>query len=479
MSESFHHILELQIDAGQKAMASGERTEIYEQYGRFKNVFIDSLEAGASELPALEDACRAYDHLLILLWRSKIELSQLDCFNLDVLEPFVRFINKHPWIDLPENRCTASEEKPVRIAYLAQWNQFGWANAIPRVTWTYIMGHQALRRGKNPIMVYCTEPPTNDMEEAAQQASVSLHNLWLENNIVEIAKAVMTQAQKDRIDALIVDTPTSLATLLFAKRAAPVQAFLEMGLCSWRAQNLDFLFQGITRDWSLAVDSADQCAATPRNVHIDFLMPDRSREAIEELRQAISSLPVSDSSDSNKKRIVYGFYGRISKITSPWLYLVEKILGNNPRSVCYIGGTGGNAALDDFLKHSLISDRIFYKRGFVDGHVVGRVIDVFLDTFPFPGGLSCLESQAKGVPVVWLAGAADKLFNILEQQRDIQLKAESQEDFVRIAAELSEPAKLSEAVYRAKKLARAYCNGDQGADIVEERITKMIFGGRY
>jgi hypothetical protein len=478
----FREAIDLLMEVGRRTIDSGRRDEIFWHYRQLARFFRRAMAGDMGALPDLEVACRTYDHLYFALWRSKLEVSELGCFNEDVVLPFAKFIAEQTWPDAPANRCQPSGDSPFRLAYLAQWDQFGGTNGIPRVTWTNILGHQTLRNNQNPPMVYCCCPPGPDIVEAAKRSNVPLKQVGRNGSIVDTAKAVIHQAHEDSLDALVVDTATALATVLFTRRTAPVQAFLEMGFAAWRVPNLDFLFQGISKDWSMAVPSPQKCEQSPRNIHIDFLTPERSQEEIAALRRSITVAlrPEQDSvhrasgGTRENPRIIYGFYGRMMKVTATYLQLVERILEATPGSICYIGGAGENPVLAEFLQKSRLSERIVYQPGFVDGHVVGRVIDVFLDTFPFPGGLSCLESQAKGVPVIWHSDSIAGQFHVIKEQRDPELGARDEADFVRLAVGLAEPAKLEAASSRAHSLAREHCNGEKAAARMENILQQLL-----
>lgn len=453
---------------GAKVTESGDRREMLYFYGRLAGFYRHWLGWDGGRKPTLDQACAFYDLLYMMKWRSINEPADLTSFNPDVLEPFLRFAAGNPWPGEPENRRRPSEGGLPRLAYIASWNNLSSSNACARVTWTTILGHMAARKGQSPVIVYCAVPPAADLVAAAQKASVVLKNMWRNGSPVESARAILREAEKDGIDALVFDTPDSLVTLLVAKRAAPVQIYLEMGFDAWRAPNIEFCFQCFSVRWTELVSSPDRCARLPLVDHIDFLAPERNQAEIEALRRTITAaLP-----DGQAPEIVYGFFGRMTKVSLPWLRLVERILTNVPRGVCYIGGGGGqNPAVESFLRQSPVANRIIYHPRYVDGHVVGRVIDAFLDTFPFPGSLACLECQAKGVPVVWMPeGYRDQVAERLEIYRDESLRASDEDAFVSLAVDLVDRRRRAEASETARSLARKFGNGEENASRIEKII---------
>jgi predicted O-linked N-acetylglucosamine transferase (SPINDLY family) len=72
----------------------------------------------------------------------------------------------------------------------------------------------------------------------------------------------------------------------------------------------------------------------------------------------------------------------------------------------------------------------------VDIETYQERIDIFLDTFPFVGGLVCRELLGHGVPVVsLLSGEWDEM---LRDQRDPALLARSTDEYVALARQLAD-----------------------------------------
>jgi len=453
---------------GTQITEAGDCAQMTWYYDRFARFFRAWVGGQVGPKPTLDEGCTFYDLLYMMKWRSISEPIDLTPFNDDVVAPFIAFTREFPWPDEPENRLTVSGAEHPRLAYLVGWDNLSSSNACARVTWTTILGHLALRKDPRSLVVYCTLAPKADLVEAARKASVELKVMRRNGSHEAMARAILREARQDRIDCLMFDTPDALTTLLVAKRMAPAQLYLEMGFDAWRAPNIEFCFQCFSVRWETLTDTPDRCLRLPLVDHLDFLAPERDPAAIEALRREVHGvLP-----DGKRPDVIYGFFGRMTKVTQPWLDLVERILLATPRAVCFIGGGGGQSPIvDDFLKRSPVASRIVYHNRYVDGHIVGRVIDVFLDTFPFPGSLACLECQAKGVPVVWLPGGyRDLMAERLELYRDVTLRAANEDEFVRIAVELAGPDRRAEASAHAHALARKFGNGEENAAQIEQVI---------
>ncbi|MDB6095380.1 MAG: hypothetical protein JWM32_2942 [Verrucomicrobia bacterium] len=457
---------------GQGVMEAGDRGEMLAYYDRISRFFRDTLVGKTGAQPTLDEACRFYDLLYMMKWRSINEPTDLTSFNPYVLEPFVAFLKTQPWPNQPENRREASGRSPAKLAYIASWSNLSSSNACARVAWTTIRGHKELHPEADSVVVYCTVPPEPELIEAARKASVVLKNMRHPGGYAAAAQAILREAEKDGIDGVVIDTPDALATVLIVKRMAPVQIYLELGFDAWRAPNVDFIFQSFSTRWSELATTPEKCAQLPLIDHMDFLAPERDPAEIEMLRQTIqAAIPAGEG-----EPVVYGFFGRMTKVTLPYLKLVERILQATPRAVCYIGGSGGQSPItENLLKGSPVANRIVYQPKYVDGHVVGRVITVFLDTFPFPGSLACLECQGKGVPVVWMpAGYKDLMAGRLEVYRDQTLRAGSEDEFVRLAVELAQPARRAEASATALGLAHKFGDGKENAGKIEAAIDRLM-----
>jgi predicted O-linked N-acetylglucosamine transferase (SPINDLY family) len=99
-------------------------------------------------------------------------------------------------------------------------------------------------------------------------------------------------------------------------------------------------------------------------------------------------------------RRLIGTYGRLAKITHEYLCVLGTIATDNPDVAIVLSGTGDATRINEFIASEGLSDRFTVVDRYVDGHVWGHLIHVFLDTFPFQGGAECREMLAKGKPVV-------------------------------------------------------------------------------
>jgi glycosyltransferase involved in cell wall biosynthesis len=99
-------------------------------------------------------------------------------------------------------------------------------------------------------------------------------------------------------------------------------------------------------------------------------------------------------------RIVFGCFGREEKLTdAAFLNAVCEILAKVPDSVFLWTGRNQHPAVQHAFDARGVAGRCHFI-GWVNTRQYARVIDVFLDSFPFPCGYTLYEAMAAGRPVV-------------------------------------------------------------------------------
>jgi len=98
--------------------------------------------------------------------------------------------------------------------------------------------------------------------------------------------------------------------------------------------------------------------------------------------------------------VLLGSMGRPEKLENEaFLTALARILKDNPGCAFLWFGRVGPPSLQARLMQLGIADRCFFE-GWVDTRLYARVLDVHLDTFPFPLGLTMYESAAAGTAFV-------------------------------------------------------------------------------
>jgi predicted O-linked N-acetylglucosamine transferase (SPINDLY family) len=104
-------------------------------------------------------------------------------------------------------------------------------------------------------------------------------------------------------------------------------------------------------------------------------------------------------------RLLFGSFGREAKLNSPdFLGAVAQILRAVPEAGFLWTGRDRNPEIQSRLEAHGVAARCHYI-GWVDTKLYAQVIDVFLDTFPFPCAYTLYESMAAARPAVQFASA--------------------------------------------------------------------------
>ncbi|MBN2973383.1 hypothetical protein JW805_15345 [Roseomonas aeriglobus] len=394
-----------------------------------------------ADVADVDRAANLYTLLHIMLWRRTQRLNELMVFNDDVVRPFNAYL---------ERTFAKSPPRPAirdlpRIAYLSETSDLFGSNAVARVTVSLMLGQNALRAAADRPILYCLNPPGADLRAFAADHDLIVRNVAAATPS-QTAATVLDQLEQDDIDILIADSNCAVATLVMHHRPVPVQAFHENGFAPWAIPELDLVFLGITRPCDRLFADHVTMVRTPRNTASAMQKAPRPPAEIDAMRAYLRT-----ASGVAQPSVVYAFYGRMAKVTADYMAQVQTILAHDPKAIFFAGGTGVCTVVEEAKRSSRVGDRIVLINGFVDGHVVSECIDVFLDTFPFPGGLSCVEAEARGVPVVWMD--TDDLPAIIAEYRDPLLRATNARQFVDLAIALADPSARAAARPTALEIA--------------------------
>ena len=210
----------------------------------------------------------------------------------------------------------------------------------------------------------------------------------------ETIQSIEAAIAADPAAIAISDMNNAVPTALFARRLAPAQMFLQAGMPVWPVRPLDGVLNCFGFDPDLAGWGKARLFGFLPPWDLDKLNP---LENIVEVEEQRDRLP--------KGMRLIGNFGRLVKVTEPCLRAAEQILLQCPDVAFVTGGTGDATAIRAFIKRSIVGDRMHVVEGYVPGHSWGRLLDVFLDTWPVTGGESCREMIAKRRPVVTMRSA--------------------------------------------------------------------------
>ncbi len=441
---------------GWPAVQQGERARLEALYRDFTTLFPRFL----TDAGDVDRAAELYNLIHILLWRSTQNLVELKRFNTDVALPFADYLARH---FRKQPLHPATREIP-RIAYLSETSDLFSSNAVAKTTVSLMLGQHAIRDRDDWPFLYCMNPPVRNLWDFAEETGLRVRDMSRPTPSL-MTQAILSQLEADAIDIVIADTNCAVATMVMQQRPCRVQAFHENGFAPWSIPELDLAFLGITKPSSGLFDDRVAMYETPRNTAAVFHRVPRPQPQIDALRTLLRG-----ASGVAQPSAVYGFYGRMAKITPEYVAIVEEILKHDPRAIFFAGGTGSVSLLLERKQASSAGDRMIIYDDFIDGHLVSECIDIFLDTFPFPGGNACLETQAHGVPVVWMQPAADSEMQLVLTLRDARLKARDAAHFVALSLRLAQPDQRVEHGAFAQALANQYGDMSEQATLVEQHL---------
>jgi hypothetical protein len=268
------------------------------------------------------------------------------------------------------------------------------------------------------------------------------------NTSAGMIAAIEALVSADPAAIVISDMNNAIPTALFARRLGAAQVFLQGGMPLWPVRPLDGVFNSFGFDPETAAwGKARIMSFNPPWDHGKLNPPEKPDEIAAERARLPQGV-----------RLI-GNYGRLVKVTRPCLEAAEQILMRRPDVAFVTGGSGDPAELRAFIAASPVGDRMTLIEGFVPGHSWGRLLDLFLDTWPVTGGESCREVMAKGRPVITMHSEE---MPAIDNQRDRSLVAQTWDEYAQMAIRLlTDPEEYVAACARAEAFANFMVDGDR------------------
>ena len=370
----------------------------------------------ADDSAPLNAICIAYDLLYFLYWCWNTSIDDQVTFGANVVVPFCAAIRRRREHENDGRPAAQSKPHARRVGYLAEFLSLGPGNAIAVANGVILRALATASRDFRPILyAWMFHDPDILAEYTALGVEVRAITASSPAERIEILRGMIGE---DAPEVLITDMNAAVPTALFENCVAPIQIFYQFGMPVWPVSQVDAVFHCWDFDFSKAGLSG--------RPHKQLMVPyDLSRFAgpadPELLRRERAVLPGG--------RLI-GAYGRLSKITPAFLDAVAAGIARHRDVTVVFGGSGDCAPIRDKVAAMGLADRFVVLDRFVDGHVWGHLLDVFLDTFPQPGGASCLEVIAKGKPVVSLV--TSEAANLAREQRVRSLVAANPNTYARI-----------------------------------------------
>lgn len=198
----------------------------------------------------------------------------------------------------------------------------------------------------------------------------------------------------DEMDILISSmNGYGIGTFLYSTRTAPKQLFWSHGDYTYDIDGVDGRVIGYgLKDLTLAGFDFKSFAIS---LYRDFLVPSVAPKFISEVKNRFVG------------KTILGTICRFIKISDEFLEVLVEILKRNPNCVYLACGAGDEDLLSKKVKELGI-EKQFIIEGFVDPHVHGYAMDIFLDTFPFYNGTSVGEYTTKSKVAIRMVDDANR-----------------------------------------------------------------------
>jgi len=338
----------------------------------------------------LPDACRLHEALWQMWWSAATSLDDMRPIHAQVCLPFHEFLERRSLLcSAHERGLPRNDGRRLRIAYLLHYAHGQRGNAMAPLVRSLARAHAALPARQ--VFVYAVQWVNAAWLQASFKGSGVITRTVPQEGHYDQLDALFAQLQADEIDVIVSEVTSSITAILFGRRAAPVQLWIDMGLPYWFQPEVDLALQPGKR----RRDGYPFTAAQSMEIHLfqdhDTLFREPPAAA---LAEACASVPTD--------RMVIAVFSRLIKITPAYLAFARAVLLRHPQTHFLIGGGGDPRLVRDFVALPELAGRATFIHGNVDLGAYARVIHLFLDTFPFIGGLACREIAAQGVPVVSL-----------------------------------------------------------------------------
>ncbi len=213
------------------------------------------------------------------------------------------------------------------------------------------------------------------------------------DNFLQRLLALRDIMRKDEVAATVyVQSSLFFSTFAAAVGLSPVQVFCSMGgYYTFRIKEIQGYIggSGVARDKTMFHGYEWRSASGKISEY-------RSADPMaEEQARQIRTQQFGDY------EILLGSIGRPQKIDSEeFLDALAEILRNNPNAAFLWFGDEELVGVKQKMQTRGIADRCLFQ-GFVNTKLYARILDIHLDSFPFPAGITMYESMAAGTPAVF------------------------------------------------------------------------------
>lgn len=274
--------------------------------------------------------------------------------------------------------------------------------------------------------------------------------------------AIVNCVRADGIEVRFTDVGTAVSTYVFSRRAAPIQMWMEMGYPFWSIRELDWVLHAGREYQPYYGFPADRWSPVIDRRHVDLLVRPVTADQVAQARAVVPA-----------NRFLMACFTRLVKVTPAYVRVVRQLLRDIPGSHYLLVGGGISVEAERLASDAEFLGRVTLVRGMVDLAVYGRIVDVFLDTFPLSAGVVAVEMAVSGVPVVSLdEGDSDR---DMTRQRDPNMVARSNRAYRAMVERLAiDPAYRESSRAGAVELGRKFTHLEDMMGMIEDGVAKAI-----
>ncbi len=309
------------------------------------------------------------------------------------------------------------KDRPLTIAYLLHTAHFDRGNAVsPLIVLLAKIHAQAPNRR---VILYLVQYVGPGFPEKLGNCGFSTR-IFSQGRNYERIDEIEAAMREDHVDVVITEQNRAVAAVLFARRVASLQMWLDTGFPFWSLKSLDWTF---SPNMAGAPDSSRRISGLFCHQPAAVIQGEFKYSEVERIRKTFP-----------EGTFVIGVFARLVKLNDRVFDLLNRLLAAENAFRLLIVGTGDAAHVKEFVAQSAFSDRIDFLNENVDLRIYGQVVDVMCDTFPFIGGHACREVGAQGTPVVSMLGTAWDA--VLHEERSPELLARDHEKYIAIVRRL-------------------------------------------
>ena len=400
-----------------------------------------------------------YDYITFMYWGLSSEISYLKTCDDLIIKPFSKYLLKYFSTNKLQKREKISQNVRKRVCYLGNITSYEGAYAVGRVMYSIFKGHYELNGGDFDFYYYAYGKVDEIFLQEIKDFGFKVRRFDQIDRLPQKLSNMREAFFKDEIDIAISEMPWGIPTYLFESRVAKIQIYLSLGWHYWSINNLEQLI--VPSD---ATTNLQEYSSVGKNLPIgldkSFIYKDITQEDIESKRNLYP-----------KDKIIIGSIQRLVKIGLDYLEVIRVILQTNEGTIAILAGPGDTNLIDTFVEEHGLQDKIFIP-GLVSSYIYTELFDIYIDTFYFPGGHSCLEAMGKNKPVVALYS---EQWSGLKNSRVDILLAYTKDEYVKIVNKLlSNKNFYEESKLKTRLLIDSYTDLSSNAKKIEENFQELV-----